>query len=84
MQLPGTPITAEFVDGVDSNVDVVRKYAQGRFVTASWSKSSGWDLPNGGSLVLDGRDRVALEKDSWWIAFSFFLFFDALGLLSTV
>ena len=31
------------------------------------------DLPNDESLVLDGRDWVALKKDLWWIAFFWML-----------
>jgi hypothetical protein len=53
-----TPITAEVVQGGDVDINVAWRDARGRFASASWSKSSGWDLPdpNGVKAPLDGRD----------------------------
>ena len=56
----GTPITAEVVHGGDVNINVIWRDARGHAVTSSWSKSSGWDLPNsnrlGGRASLNGRE----------------------------
>jgi len=58
MQLRGTPITAEVVQGGDVDINVTWRDARGRFASGSWSKSSGWDLQNAnsGREQLDGRD----------------------------
>ena len=58
VQPKGTPITAEVVQGGDVDINVTWRDSQGRVASASWSKSSGWDLPdpNNGREQLDGRD----------------------------
>ncbi|KIM47266.1 hypothetical protein M413DRAFT_7801 [Hebeloma cylindrosporum] len=60
VQPRGTPITAEVVHGGDVGINVIWRDALGRVASASWSKSSGWDVPNSdGGLhapVPDGRD----------------------------
>jgi len=56
MQPRGTPITAEVVHGIDVVVNVTWRNAQGRVMTSSWSKTSGWDLPIGEVQRGDGRD----------------------------
>ena len=57
MQPRGTPITAEVVQGGDVDINVIWRDAQGRVASSSWSKSSGWDLPDsdGGRAPEDGR-----------------------------
>ena len=59
VQLQGTPITAEIVQGSDVDINMAWRDAQGCFASASWSKSLGWDLPNqnGERAPLDGQDR---------------------------
>jgi len=51
-------MTAEVVEGGDVDINVTWRDARGRVASGSWSKSSGWDLPNqnGGREQLDGRD----------------------------
>jgi len=44
VQPRGTPITAEVVQGGDVDINVTWRDARGRVASASWSKSSGWDL----------------------------------------
>lgn len=56
MQPHGTPITAEVVHGGDVVVNVTWRNAQGRLMSSSWSKASGWDLPNGEVQSGDGKD----------------------------
>jgi len=58
VQPRGTPITAEVVQDGDVDINVIWRDARGRVASGSWSKSSGWDLPdpNGGREQLDGRD----------------------------
>ena len=56
VQPRGTPITAEAVRGGGVDVNVTWRDAQGRAVSSSWSKLSGWSLPNGRGEYLDGRD----------------------------
>ena len=56
IQPRGTPITAEAVHGGGVDINVTWRDAYGRAVRSSWSKSLGWDLPNGESELLDGRD----------------------------
>ena len=58
VQPRGTQITAEVVQDGDVDINVTWRDARGRVASASWSKSSGWDLPdpNSGSEQLDGRD----------------------------
>jgi hypothetical protein len=56
IQPRGTPITAEVVRSGDVVVNVTWRNAQGRVVSSSWSKTSGWDLPNGEVQRGDGRD----------------------------
>jgi len=57
VQPRGTPITAEVVQGGDVDLNVTWRDARGRVASASWSKASGWDLPNPNSARrLDGRD----------------------------
>jgi hypothetical protein len=58
VQRRGTPITAEVVQDGDVDINVTWRDARGRVASASWSKSSGWDLPdpNSGREQLDGRD----------------------------
>jgi hypothetical protein len=46
VQPRGTPISAEAVHGGDVEINVMWRDAHGRAVSSSWSKSSGWDLPN--------------------------------------
>jgi len=58
VQRRGTPITAEVVQDGDVDINVAWRDARGRFASGSWSKSTGWDLPNpdSGRKQLDGRD----------------------------
>jgi len=58
VQPQGTPITAEVVQGGDVDINVTWRDARGRVASGSWSKSSGWDLPDTSSekAPLDGRD----------------------------
>jgi len=57
VQPRGTPITAEVVHGGGVDVNVTWRDEEGRVVSRSWSKASGWDLPNpNGGRLLDGRD----------------------------
>jgi len=56
VQLRGTPITAEVVHGGGVDINVMWRDPQGRAVTSSWSKSSGWDLPDSRMQCEDGRD----------------------------
>jgi len=42
----GTPITAEVVQDGDVDINVAWRDARGCFASGSWSKSTGWDLPN--------------------------------------
>ena len=53
-----TPITAEVVQDGDVHINVIWRDTWGRVASGSWSRSSGWDLPdpNGGTEQLDGRD----------------------------
>jgi len=58
VQPRGTPITAEVVRGGTVGINVTWRDEEGRVASRSWSKSSGWDLPNtnGGGATLDGRN----------------------------
>ena len=58
VQPRGTPITAEVVHGGSVDINVTWSDEEGRVASRSWSKSSGWDLPNtnGGRATLDGQD----------------------------
>jgi hypothetical protein len=58
VQPRGTPITAEVVQGSDVDINVTWRDALGRVASASWSESSGWDLPdsNGGRAPQDGHN----------------------------
>jgi hypothetical protein len=56
VQPRGTPITAETVYGGAVDVNVMWRDAQGRVVSSSWSKSSGWDMSNVRAEPMDGRD----------------------------
>jgi len=58
VQPRGTPITAEVVHGGSVDINVTWRDEEGRVASKSWSKSSGWDLPNtnGGGATLDGRN----------------------------
>ena len=49
----GTPITAEAVYGGSVDINVMWRDMHGRAVSSSWSKSSGWDLPNYKTEQLD-------------------------------
>jgi len=46
VQPHGTPISAEVVRGGNVDLTVMWRDADGRAASSSWSKSSGWDLPN--------------------------------------
>jgi len=46
VQPSGTPISAEVVRGGNVDITVVWRDAYGRAASSSWSKSSGWNLPN--------------------------------------
>ena len=58
VQRRGTPITMEVVQDGDVDINVMWRDARGRVASVSWSKSSGWDLPdpNGVRAPLDGQD----------------------------
>jgi len=46
VQPHGTPISAEVVRGGNVDITVTWRDAHGRAASSSWSKSSGWELPN--------------------------------------
>jgi hypothetical protein len=46
VQPSGTPISVEVVRGGDVELNVMWRDPHGRVVSSSWSKSSGWDLPD--------------------------------------
>jgi len=52
VQPRGTPITAEVIHGKDVDINVTWRDSRGRVASSSWSKLSGWDLPN----TDEGRD----------------------------
>jgi len=58
VQRRGTPIMAEVVQDGDVDINVTWRDARGCVASGSWSKSSGWHLPNpnGEIAPLDGRD----------------------------
>jgi hypothetical protein len=56
VQPRGTPISAETVHGGGVDINVMWRDARGRVISRSWSKLSGWDQPNDGREMLDGRD----------------------------
>ena len=57
VQPQGTPITAEVVQGGVVDINVTWRDTWGRVASSSWSKWSGWELPNpnGGRAPDDGR-----------------------------
>ena len=57
VQPHGTPISAEVVRKGGVELNVMWRDAQGRVVSRSWSKSLGWDLPNGGNEPLGQLER---------------------------
>ena len=58
VQPRGTSINVEVIHGGDVDINVIWRDAQGRAVTSSWSKASGWDLPSppDEKAPRDGRD----------------------------
>jgi hypothetical protein len=66
VQPRGTPISAEVVRGGDVDITVMWRGADGRAASSSWSKSSGWDLPNRPN---DGNKPLNAPEKYVYIAF---------------